>query len=178
MANDKTYTKTTENTTKNLFSNFLELRNNIIRESLDDIGSTSHRLEFVRNVNGVDYINDSKAINVDLTWYSLETMDSTVIWIVGGMDESADYSMLKEIVEDKVSAIICLGKDTHRIFKTFMSDVDLILSAESAEEAVHAAHSIAKKGDVVLLSPACASFDMFESFEDRGNKFKNAVDNL
>lgn len=167
--------KEAEEKRKDAFTNFLELRNNIIRESLDDINSTSHRLEFIRNLNGVDYINDSKATNVDLAWYSLETMTSPVVWIVGGVDDTSDYSMLKEIVSDKVKAIICLGKNCHKIFKTFMSDVDLVIATESAKEAAQTSFSIAKDGDTVLLSPGCASFDLFDSYEDRGNKFRNAV---
>lgn len=182
MDNGKTHVKNqvnkTENTTKSLFSNFLELRNNIIRESLDDVGSTGHRLEFIRNVNGVDFINDSKATNVDLAWYSLETINNPVIWIVGGAEEAADYSMLQEIVSDKVKVIICLGKDCKKIFRTFMSEVEMIIGVNSAEEAAKMALSVAKTGDTVLLSPACTSFDMFDSFEDRGNKFKQAVMNL
>ncbi len=176
MSTDKTQVKkVTENTTKSLFSNFLELRNNIIRESLDDINSSAHRLEFIRNVNGVDYINDSKATNVDLAWYSLETVNNPVIWIVGGSDSTSDYSMLQEIVSDKVKSIICLGKDCSKIFKTFMSDVDMIVAASSAEEAVMTASSMAQAGETVLLSPACSSIDMFDSYEDRGDKFRKAV---
>lgn len=160
------------------FSNFLELRNDIIRESLNDIESTEHRLEFITEINGVEYINDSKATTVDLSWYSLESIDRPLIWIVGGVNEKNDYSMLKEIVRDKAKVIICLGKENRKVFKTFMSDVDLIVAAESAEEAVRQSNSLAIKGDTVLLSPACGSFDLFTSYEDRGNKFKAAVLNL
>lgn len=160
------------------YSNFLELRNDIIRESLADIESVSHRLEYITEINGVDYINDSKATTVDLSWYSLESIDRPLIWIVGGVDERSDYSMLREIVRDKVKAIICLGKENRKVFKTFMSVVDLIVAAESAEEAVKHAYSLALKGDTVLLSPACASYDLFTSYEDRGNKFTAAVMNL
>jgi len=160
------------------YNNFLELRNNIIRESLNDIESTEHRLEFITEINGVDYINDSKATTVDLAWYSLESIDRPLIWIVGGVDDRNDYSMLKEIVRDKVKVIICLGKESRKVFKTFMSDVDLIVAADSAEEVVRQSNSLALKGDTVLLSPACASYDLFTSYEDRGNKFKDAVKNL
>lgn len=160
------------------YSNFLELRNDIIRESIQDIESTNHRLEFITEINGVDYINDSKATTVDLTWYSLERIERPVVWIVGGVDEASDYSMLREIVRDKVKAIVCLGKENRKVFKTFMSVVDLIVGADSAEEAVRHAHSLALKGDAVLLSPACASYDLFTSYEDRGNKFIAAVNQL
>jgi UDP-N-acetylmuramoylalanine--D-glutamate ligase len=160
------------------YNNFLELRNNIIRESLNDIESTEHRLEFITEINGVDYINDSKATTVDLSWYSLESIDRPLIWIVGGVDDRSDYSMLKEIVRDKVKVIICLGKENRKVFKTFMSDVDLIVAADTAEEAVKQSNSLALKGDTVLLSPACASYDLFTSYEDRGNKFRSAVTNL
>ena len=160
------------------FNNFLELRNDIIRESLNDIESTEHRLEFITEINGVDYINDSKATTVDLSWYSLESIDRPLIWIVGGVNDKSDYSMLKEIVRDKVKVIICLGKENRKVFKTFMSDVDLIVAAADAEEAVRQSNSLALKGDTVLLSPACASYDLFSSYEDRGNKFKEAVNNL
>lgn len=175
---NKTQVKKTENTTKSLFSNFLELRNNIIRESLDDIGSTAHRLEYIRNLKGVDYINDSKATNVDLTWYSLETMTTPVVWIVGGSDDTNDYTMLQEIVADKVNVIICLGRDCKKVFRTFMSDVDMIIGVNTATEAAEMAKKVAKPGDSVLLSPACSSFELFDSYEDRGNKFKQAVLNL
>jgi len=157
------------------FNNFLELRNDIIRESLNDIESSEHRLEYITEINGVDYINDSKAITVDLAWYSLESINRPLIWIVGGVDDKSDYSMLKEIVRDKAKVIICLGKENRKVFKTFMSDVDLIVAAETAEEAVRQSHSLALKGDTVLLSPACASYDLFTSYEDRGNRFKEAV---
>lgn len=160
------------------FNKFLELRNDIIRESLNDIESTEHRLEFITEINGVDYINDSKATTVDLAWYSLESIERPLIWIVGGVDDRSDYSMLKEIVRDKVKVIICLGKENRKVFKTFMSDVDLIVAAANADEAVRQSNSLALKGDTVLLSPACASYDLFTSYEDRGNKFKNAVMNF
>ena len=160
------------------YNNFLELRNNIIRESLNDIESTEHRLEFITDINGVDYINDSKATTVDLAWYSLESIDRPLIWIVGGVDDRSDYSMLKEIVRDKVKVIICLGKENRKVFKTFMSDVDLIVAADNAEEAVKQSNSLALKGDTVLLSPVCDSYDLFTSYEDRGNKFRSAVTNL
>ncbi len=160
------------------YNKLLELRNDIIRESLNDIESTEHRLEFITEINGVDYINDSKATTVDLAWYSLESIDRSLIWIVGGVDDRSDYSMLKEIVRDKVKVIICLGKENRKVFKTFMSDVDLIVAAADADEAVRQSNSLALKGDTVLLSPACASYDLFTSYEDRGNKFKDAVLNM
>ncbi len=152
-----------------------DIRKEVIRESLSDFQSLDHRLEFVAKVGGVEYINDSKATNVNSTWYALESMTKPVIWIVGGVDKGNDYEILKAIVQKKVKAIVCLGENNLRIHEAFSRYVDILVNTMSAEDAVQAAHNLSDKGDVVLLSPACASFDLFENYEDRGNQFKASV---
>jgi UDP-N-acetylmuramoylalanine--D-glutamate ligase len=153
----------------------VDIRKEAIRESLSDFHNIDHRLEVVGNVHGIEFINDSKATNVNSTWYALESMNNPVILILGGVDKGNDYSMLNELVKEKVKAIICLGTDNKKIIKAFGGLVDIILEAKSAKEAVAQSYKIGKKGDTVLLSPACASFDMFENYEDRGTQFKQAV---
>lgn len=153
----------------------VDIRKETIRESLSDFHNIDHRLEVVGNVHGIEFINDSKATNVNSTWYALESMNNPVILILGGVDKGNDYSMLNELVKEKVKAIICLGTDNKKIIKAFGGIVDTILEAKSAKEAVAQSYKIGKKGDTVLLSPACASFDMFENYEDRGTQFKQAV---
>ena len=154
--------------------------NKIIKESLHTFQPIEHRLEPVLSVKGVLYINDSKATNVDSAWYALECQTKPVVWIVGGKDKGNDYSVLNDLVKEKVKAIVCLGVDNKKIHECFeqMVGSDNITDTLSAEEAVKAASSFAKDGDVVLLSPCCASFDLFKSYEDRGAKFKEAVRNL
>ena len=156
----------------------LDIRNATIRESMGDIKNIEHRLEHVAKISGVDYINDSKATNVNSTWYALESVQPEVILIMGGVDKGNDYDMLKELVKSKVKAIVCLGKNNKRIHEAFEDDVDIIVNTFSAHEAVQVAYHLAKKGDTVLLSPACASFDLFKNYEDRGNQFKMAVKEL
>ncbi|HEX8517794.1 MAG TPA: UDP-N-acetylmuramoyl-L-alanine--D-glutamate ligase [Bacteroidia bacterium] len=153
----------------------VEMRKEAIRESLSDFHNIDHRLEVVGNVHGIEFINDSKATNVNSTWYALESMNNPVILILGGVDKGNDYSMLTDLVKAKVKAIICLGTDNKKIIKAFSGVVDTILEAKSAKEAVAQSYKLGKKGDTVLLSPACASFDMFENYEDRGTQFKQAV---
>lgn len=153
----------------------VEIRKETIRESLSDFHNIDHRLELVGNVHGIEFINDSKATNVNSTWYALESMNNPVILILGGVDKGNDYSMLTDLVKSKVKAIICLGTDNKKIIKAFGGLVETILEAKSAKEAVAQSYKIGKKGDTVLLSPACASFDMFENYEDRGTQFKQAV---
>ncbi|MDF2437185.1 MAG: UDP-N-acetylmuramoylalanine--D-glutamate ligase [Bacteroidota bacterium] len=153
----------------------VEMRKETIRESLSDFHNIDHRLEVVGNVHGIEFINDSKATNVNSTWYALESMNNPVILILGGVDKGNDYSMLNDLVKAKVKAIICLGTDNKKIIKAFGGMVETILEAKSAKEAVAQSYKIGKKGDTVLLSPACASFDMFENYEDRGTQFKQAV---
>ncbi len=155
-----------------------EVRKMRIKESLADFQNVEHRLEFVATVHGIDFINDSKATNVNSTWYALESMNKPVIWIAGGKDKGNDYTMLIELVKQKVKAIVCLGVDNTKLKLVFGNIIQTIVEASSAEEAVQAAYQLGQKGDVVLLSPACASFDLFENYEDRGNQFKKAVKNL
>lgn len=159
-------------------SKLVDIRSESIRQSLSAFENIPHRLEYVARIHGIDFINDSKATNVNSAWYALETADSPLIWIAGGVDKGNDYTKLEELVSQKVKAIICLGVDNAKIIETFSSRVEAIYETQSAEQAVLTAYTIGKKGDTVLLSPACASFDLFESFEDRGNKFKQAVRNL
>jgi UDP-N-acetylmuramoylalanine--D-glutamate ligase len=159
-------------------SKILEIRNESIRESLSDFKNVEHRLEFVAKVNGIEFINDSKATNVNSTWYALESMEQKTVWIVGGVDKGNDYDSLVSLVKENVSAIVCLGNDNAKIIETFSDVVDVIVETGSAFEAVTNAYRLAKKDQSVLLSPACASFDLFESYEDRGKQFKRAVRNL
>lgn len=156
----------------------LEIRKEIIRDSLSDFQNLEHRLEHVVTVYGVDYINDSKATNVNSTWYALETMDKPLVWILGGVDKGNDYEMLLPIVKEKVKAIICLGKDNDKIKAAFGEAVESMVEATTMNEAVGYAYQISSKGDAVLLSPACASFDLFDNYEDRGRQFKEAVRSL
>jgi len=156
----------------------LELRNETIRESMATFKNIEHRLESVGKISGISFINDSKATNVNSTWYALESMTTDVVLILGGVDKGNDYSMLKDLVRQKVKAIVCLGKDNQRIHDAFEDDVDVIVNTYSAQEAATVAYHLATKGDTVLLSPACASFDLFKNYEDRGNQFKAAVKEL
>jgi UDP-N-acetylmuramoylalanine--D-glutamate ligase len=156
----------------------LELRNQTIRESMGSFRNIEHRLEFVAKISGISFINDSKATNVNSTWYALESMTSDVVLILGGVDKGNDYGMLKDLVRQKVKAIVCLGKDNRRIHDAFEDEVEIIVNTFSAQEAAQVAYHLAKKGDTVLLSPACASFDLFKNYEDRGRQFKQAVKEL
>jgi UDP-N-acetylmuramoylalanine--D-glutamate ligase len=159
-------------------ASLMDVRKESIRESFSNFQNAEHRLEFVQKVGGVDYINDSKATNVNSAWYALESRDRPVIWIAGGIDKGNNYADLKQLVKGKVKMIICLGLDNIKIHQAFQADVDLIINTSSAKEAVHVASKMAEQGDVVLLSPACASFDLFDSYEDRGRQFKEAVRHL
>ncbi|MBE0423368.1 MAG: UDP-N-acetylmuramoyl-L-alanine--D-glutamate ligase [Lutibacter sp.] len=159
-------------------TSLLKVRKDTIRESLEDFEGAEHRLEFVLKINGVQYINDSKATNVNATFYALDSVKTPTVWIVGGVDKGNDYLDLMPFVREKVKAIICLGLDNQKIIQTFGNVVDLIVETAGAEEAVKVAYKIAEKGDTVLLSPACASYDLFENYQDRGNKFKEAVREL
>jgi len=156
----------------------MEIRKEKIREAVQTFKSLEHRMEYVSTVRGVEFINDSKATNVNSTWYALENMEKPTILIAGGVDKGNDYSLIKELVKEKVKAIICLGVDNRKIHEAFGNIVSTIVNTGSAAEAVHAAFHFANKGDVVLLSPACASFDLFKNYEDRGNQFKQAVKEL
>jgi UDP-N-acetylmuramoylalanine--D-glutamate ligase len=154
------------------------LRKEIIRESLTDFQGVEHRLESVAKVHGVEFINDSKATNVNSVWFALESQNHPVIWIVGGQDKGNDYTDLLPLVQEKVKAIVCLGVDNTKLHKAFGGIIQDMVDATSASEAVHEAYKRSKPGDVVLLSPACASFDLFKNFEERGNQFKRAVFDL
>ena len=161
-----------------IMSSLLDVRKDNIRESLTHFQNIEHRLENLGKVYGVEYINDSKATNVNSTWYALESMEKPIIWIAGGVDKGNDYSSIKPLVKEKVKLIICLGLDNRKIHQAFQSDVDMIINTSSAKEAVHVASRMSSDGDAVLLSPACASFDLFENYEERGRLFKQAVKNL
>ena len=159
-------------------SRILEIRKETVRESLADFVNVEHRLEFVAKVHGIEFINDSKATNVNSTWFALESMDKPCVWIVGGVDKGNDYTELASLVTDKVKAIICLGKNNQKIIEAFEGSVETIVETTSALEAVAYGYRLAKKDETVLLSPACASFDLFENYEERGNAFKKAVRSL
>lgn len=156
----------------------LRIRKETIRESLESFQGVEHRLEKVLKINNVQYINDSKATNVNATYYALESMEAETIWIVGGVDKGNEYGELTKLVNEKVKAIICLGIDNSRILAAFGNCVDTIVESQSMDEAVRMAYRLAERGDAVLLSPACASFDLFTNYEDRGRQFKEAVRNL
>ena len=159
-------------------ASLVDIRKENIKESLSDFKNIPHRLEFVSMVNGIEFINDSKATNINATWYALETIKGPVVWIVGGIDKGNDYSMIEKMVADKVKAIVCLGKDNKKIIEAFEDIIEPIEEAESAEDAVQKAYYLARPGERVLLSPACASFDLFDSYEERGDKFKMAVKSI
>ncbi|EDP71433.1 putative UDP-N-acetylmuramoylalanine--D-glutamate ligase [Flavobacteriales bacterium ALC-1] len=159
-------------------AHLLKIRKQTIRESLENFQGVEHRLEHVLKINKVQYINDSKATNVNATYFALDSMDAPTVWIVGGVDKGNDYKELFPFVNEKVKAIICLGVDNAKLFEAFGNMVDVIIETEYMSEAVKIAYKVANTGDNVLLSPACASFDLFENYEDRGRQFKNAVRNL
>ena len=156
----------------------LDIRSAVVRESLTDFVNVEHRLEFVAKVHGIEFINDSKATNINSTWFALETMEKPTVWIVGGVDKGNDYTELMDLVKNKVKAIICLGLDNQKIIDTFSGVVETIVEAKSAMEAVAYGYRLASKDETVLLSPACASFDLFENYEQRGDMFKEAVRRL
>jgi UDP-N-acetylmuramoylalanine--D-glutamate ligase len=156
----------------------LDIRKEKIREALQTFESLEHRMEKIATVKGVEFVNDSKATNVNSTWYALESMTKPVILILGGVDKGNDYSLLLDLVAEKVKAIVCLGVDNQKIHDAFGDTIPLILDTQSAHDAVHTAFQVANKGEVVLLSPACASFDLFKNYEDRGDQFKKAVKEL
>jgi len=154
------------------------IRKDVIRESLSDFEAVEHRLEKFLKIRGVEFINDSKATNVNSTWYALETVKKPIIWIVGGVDKGNNYEPLFPLVKEKVKAIVCLGIDNRKIVKTFAQFNIPIVETNNMQDAVRTAFKLSIPGDTVLLSPACASFDLFENYEDRGKKFKNAVRDL
>lgn len=154
------------------------IRNEFIRECLAGFGGVEHRLEKYLSVHGIDFINDSKATNINSTWYALESMTRPTVWIVGGVDKGNDYESLSDLVRSRVKAIVCLGTDNSRIIESFKGIIPDIVETQSMKHAVQSAYFLAAKGDAVLLSPACASFDLFDNYEDRGMQFKQAVRNL
>ena len=159
-------------------AHLLKIRNHTLRESLENFQGAEHRLENVLRINKVQYINDSKATNVNATYFALESMDAPTVWIVGGEDKGNNYKELFPFVNEKVKAIICLGVDNTKLFETFGNMVDIIVETQFMSEAVKIAYKVAEAGDNVLLSPACASFDLFDNYEDRGRQFKSAVRKL
>lgn len=163
------------NMASGLVAKVQELRNQTMKESMGSYVNIPHRLEHVAFIGGVNYINDSKATNVNSVWYALESFSPDIVLLLGGVDKGNDYDMLRDLVSQKVKAIICIGKDTSRIHDAFEDEVEVIVNSASMEDAVQIASHLAKKGDTVLLSPACASFDWFKNYEERGDKFKEAV---
>ncbi len=156
----------------------VELRKESIRECLSDFENVNHRLEFVTMIHGIEFINDSKATNINSVWYALESTTKPVIWIAGGIDKGNDYTKLYQLVKDRVKVLICLGLDNSKLIDAFIDIVPEIYETKSMHEAVELSYKIARNGDAVMLSPACASFDLFENYEDRGNQFKKAVHDL
>jgi len=159
-------------------SMIFEIRNEQLRESLSSFTGVEHRLEYFLKVHGIEFVNDSKATNVNSTWYALESIRKPIVWIAGGVDKGNDYLMLKALAKEKVKALVCLGKDNNKLHEAFKGLVKNIVDVSSMDEAVKTAYYLARNGDTVLLSPACASFDLFENYEDRGNQFKQRVRNL
>lgn len=156
----------------------IDIRKDKIREALQSFESLEHRMEHVANVKGVEFINDSKATNINSTWFALESMKKPVILILGGVDKGNDYELLKDLVKEKVKAIVCLGTDNSKINEAFTEIVPIMVNTDNITDAVNTSFHFSEKGDVVLLSPACASFDLFKNYEDRGKQFKQAVKNL
>jgi UDP-N-acetylmuramoylalanine--D-glutamate ligase len=154
------------------------IRKEKIRDAVQTFESLEHRMEPVATIKGVEFINDSKATNVNSTWYALESMTHPTILILGGIDKGNDYSFIKELVKEKVKAIVCMGVDNRKIHEAFGNEVELIVNTNNTKDAVQSAFHFANKGDVILLSPACASFDLFKNYEDRGRQFKQAVKEL
>jgi UDP-N-acetylmuramoylalanine--D-glutamate ligase len=161
-----------------LTGQILDIKKESIRESLMDFSGLEHRLEFVAKVHGIEFINDSKATNVNSTWYALESMNNPVIWIAGGVDKGNDYAEIADLIKKKVKAIVCLGADNRKLQEAFSRQVDIMVTTDSMADAVDMAYRLGSNGDTVLLSPACASFDLFENYQERGNHFKQVVKEL
>ncbi|MEA3503872.1 MAG: cyanophycin synthetase [Bacteroidota bacterium] len=153
-------------------SRLLDIRKSNIQQCLSDFQNIEHRLESVSTIHGIEFINDSKATKINSTWYALESINKPIIWIAGGEDNGNDYSKLIPLVQEKVKAIICIGKDNTKIIKEFSGIFDTIYETQSMEEAVKGAYSLAENNHAVLLSPACNSFDLFKNYDDRGDQFK------
>lgn len=161
-----------------IVADVLDISKETLRESFSDFQAIEHRLESVGKVGGIEFVNDSKATTVNAAWFAMESMETPVIWIAGGQDKGNDYTKLKPLVKDKVRFIICIGNDNRKIHEAFSGDVEMMINAVSMQEAVHVAYKLANKGDTVLLSPACASFDRFTDYQERGRMFKKYVKNL
>ncbi len=170
--------QTTQSMAASIANKIYEVRKKVIKDSLKNMDGEEHRLEFVAKVKGIMFINDSKASNVNATWFALSKMSRPIIWIVGGQAKNVDYTPLQGLVETKVKGIVCLGLDNAEIIRNFGGLGKTIIETNSANDAVKTAYRMAEEGDVVLLSPACPSFDLFESYEDRGLQFKTAVNAL
>jgi len=170
--------KTHGSLASSVISNIYQLRKELIRESMSDFREREHRMEYVANVHGIEFINDSGACTINSTWFSLENMNNPCIWITGGSDRETDYSELKELAKGKVKAIISLCPENTKILETFGDTEIPVIRARNMEEAVESAYYLGKKGDIVLLSPACASFRMFENYEERGKAFREVVKKL
>lgn len=166
------------NMASGLIAKVQDLRNQTMKESMGSYVNIPHRLEHVAFIGGVNYINDSKATNVNSVWYALESFSTDIVLLLGGVDKGNDYDMLRDLIKQKVKAIVCVGKDTSRIHDAFEDEVEVIVNSASMDDAVQIASHLATKGDTVLLSPACASFDWFKNYEERGDKFKEAVMSL
>ncbi|MBT4728129.1 MAG: UDP-N-acetylmuramoyl-L-alanine--D-glutamate ligase [Bacteroidetes bacterium] len=156
----------------------LDIKDDVLRKSLSSFQNIEHRLEFIAKIQGKEFINDSKATNLNAVWYALESMNKRVIWIVGGIDKGNNYNEIMPLVKEKVKGIICLGVDNKKILDAFNDEIEMIFETTSMNDAVEIGFRMAIPGEVILLSPACASFDLFKNYEDRGNQFKNAVKNL
>ena len=161
-----------------LSASLLDIKKDVIRRSLQDFEAVEHRLEYVRTVDGVRYVNDSKATNVNSCWYALESVTAPTVLILGGKDKGNDYTEIEELVKQKVKAIICMGKDNAKLLDFFTGKVPVIKDTHSIADALSEARAVASQGDTVLLSPCCASFDLFKSYEDRGEQFKDIVNNF
>lgn len=171
---------------KNLYGSLVEgialrqfdIRKDGIRDCLNSFGSISHRLEEIVTIRGITFINDSRATNVNACWYALESLNQPIIWIAGGLDNNNNYSMLQDLAKQKVKALVCIGVNNYRLIEFFKNDIEIIIETPDIHSAVNISYNIGVPGDTVLLSPACASFDRFESYADRGDQFRKAVIDL
>ncbi|NLL28610.1 MAG: hypothetical protein GX259_07425 [Bacteroidales bacterium] len=166
------------NMASSIATTLFDFKKDYLKKSFQTMRKIEHRLEFVAKLHGITFWNDSKATNVNSAWYALESMKSPIVWIAGGVDNGNDYQSLIPLVKEKVHTLICIGVDNEKLIKTFSPFVDNVFESRSMDQAVYISYKIGNSGDSVLLSPACAGFDMFESIEDRGKRFKNAIREL
>ena len=166
------------NMASGISARLVDIRKEVIKQSFSEFENIEHRLEHVSFVRGIEFINDSKATNVNSVWYALESIKKPIVWIVGGIDKGNQYEPLLELVKEKVKALVCLGLDNSRVIRAFQYVVPSVVETDNMPDAVKAAYFLGEAGDAVLLSPACASFDLFENFEDRGKQFKQSVYDL